>query len=123
MTKKQLPKKTLPASDLRLLLIQLREEIQQLNQQVASLKAETGRLHQELAQRELDDQIKKKIIPPSPWPFPRDNPWDPWTSPQSKCIKCGLALDNVIYYCCTDAFCPSGLGPVCVTSVSPQTST
>lgn len=28
------------------------------------------------------------------------------------CSKCGLKLDQVLGYCCPDAKCPCGLGPV-----------
>lgn len=46
-------------------------------------------------------------------------PWvQPWTTPYKEytlansCSKCGLKLDQTMGYCCPDAKCPCGLGPV-----------
>ena len=53
----------------------------------------------------------------SPGYIPWVMPYQPWTVPNtppmaSQCPKCGLKLEGVMSYCCPNAECPTGLGPV-----------
>lgn len=49
----------------------------------------------------------RDIEPPLPI-----NPWQPIGNPYTHCHKCGLKLDVAMGYCCPNAQCPTGLGPV-----------
>jgi hypothetical protein len=68
-------------------------------------------LEAEKAAREIADQLTDWL---------KKNELDVWTKPQS-CSKCGLKLDGVLGYCCPQAGCPTGLGPVmCMTVPTPR---
>lgn len=56
------------------------------------------------------------IVAPTPY-APWTMPYQPWTTPNhppmaNNCPKCGLKLEGVMGYCCPNAGCPTGLGPV-----------
>lgn len=47
----------------------------------------------------------------SPWTQPMWPTQPTWSEP-NKCQKCGLQMDGVMGYVCSDPLCPSGLGPI-----------
>lgn len=58
---------------------------------------------------EVDKRLnewQKKYFIPNPNPL-APSPWD-----TKSCYKCGLKLEGVMGYCCPNAQCPTGLGPV-----------
>lgn len=57
-----------------------------------------------------DDGTFTESIPSAPYsPMPSTPMNPPWNSPNS-CSKCGLKLNGVMGYVCTNYPCPSGLG-------------
>ena len=45
------------------------------------------------------------------WPEREEIPWNPITW-SKVCPKCGIKLDSVMSYSCTNIECPTGLGPI-----------
>jgi hypothetical protein len=63
-------------------------------------------LEAEKASRDISDRLEEWL---------KKNEWDIWKKPQqpaNTCPKCGLKLEGVMGYCCPNAGCPTGLGPV-----------
>lgn len=50
-------------------------------------------------------------------PFGPTIPWQPLPS-FNQCTKCGLKLDTVMGYVCSQPDCPTGLGPIMCTTQS-----
>lgn len=53
------------------------------------------------------------ILDEKKWDLTKQSPWTQptWTEPQ-KCQKCGIQMDGVMGYVCSDPLCPSGFGPI-----------
>lgn len=52
-------------------------------------------------------------ITPLPYPLP-SSPYQPWTTPNSligsNCPKCGMKMEGIMGYVCSQPQCPTGLG-------------
>ena len=64
----------------------------------------------------LMDKLAQRPITPLPHPLP-SMPYQPWVTPNSppmggNCPKCGLKLEGVMGYVCSQPQCPTGLGGV-----------
>lgn len=53
-------------------------------------------------------RVDMPVLPSIPTPWFDSVPAFDYKS----CPKCGIALDKVMGYCCQNANCPTGLGPV-----------
>lgn len=100
-------------ADIRTLLVELREEIRLLKQQLADAQVKIQQLSMEL----LLERDRTTIKPTTPWPWPDPLPWVPtpdpfWPPRNDRCSKCGLELAGVMMYVCSAFDCPVGLGPV-----------
>ena len=84
------------------------------------LQARIDHLEQMLEQsmemnRKLMERIGERPITPLPYPLPSTQPiWptNPPIVPTNHCPKCGLKLDTVMGYVCSQPQCPTGLGGV-----------
>jgi hypothetical protein len=63
-----------------------------------------------------------KPSPFKPWVQPLTDPYtiEPYTWPPKnhKCSKCGLKLETIMHYYCTNSPCPAGLGGVFCSNIT-----
>ena len=67
---------------------------------VAILEKRIALLEERLSNLECGNNYR------SPWQAPQ------WHMPVQHCTKCGMNLDGVMGYVCSDPHCPTGLGPI-----------
>lgn len=64
---------------------------------------------------EYDDGTTDSLDIPRPMYEVDKHQWPVMPAPiidYKSCPKCGIALDRVMGYCCSNPGCPTGLGPV-----------
>jgi hypothetical protein len=76
--------------------------------------------------KELEDRVARQLPWHDPFPHPmpphQPQPHHPtWPPNESgvRCISCGMLWQGVMGYCCPNAYCPMGAGPITFNSTKP----
>lgn len=76
---------------------------------IKQLEKKIAQLEERISYLEAAERIKQPFQP-NPWPlYP--------IQPRRACPTCGLDLTNTMGYCCPNANCPCGMGPIMCSNV------
>jgi hypothetical protein len=83
------------------------QAIQKIQSDVEEIKRDVALIIQHLLKKDEPNPIPPYV------PYPRDS----IPTPPTKCSKCGLELNRVMGYVCSDQHCPTFMRPWCGTKI------
>lgn len=83
----------------------LEETIEKLEKRIVHLEEQLAFSQREIDRLQIELVNERLVVPTTGKPFRIPN----WAAPNS-CSKCGLKLEGIMGYVCSNKDCPSGMG-------------